>query len=224
MNTTAATTTTLILTSTVFINPGKWYIYQIDKEERLQTYLKSIRQWLANSNFNIIVVDNSGYTYDELNEEKTQYENRFEVISFIESEVEEASYLKDNISKGASEIFSIHYAFNHTRIIQPDHFIIKITARYFIPELEEYLSGFDLNTYDCLTQNSRDRCEMVGSHYSKFGHIFNCSLFNNEGGFVNHVEDLWKERTMMCETVLVCKEFQIEETQRGGENASYVDI
>jgi hypothetical protein len=216
--------TTLILTSTVNVNYRKSFLHQKDKHERLDVYLKSIRQWLDKSNFNIIVVDNSGYRYDELSEEKAKYENRFEVVSFVESEVEEAKYLEGNTSKGASEMFAIYYAFRHTRIIQPHHFIIKITARYFIPELEEYLSGYDLSTYDSLTQENRDRCEMVGCHYNKFTSIFKPYLITSGGWYDGHVENIWKERTSMCDNILVCKKFAIERTQRGGLNETFDNI
>ena len=135
--------TTIILTSTVNVNLKKIFLSQIDKNERLDTYIKSIKQWLANTNFNIVLVENSGYQFEELQEEKETYKNRFEIISFVEEELEEAQYLTNDNSKGTSEIFSINYAFNHSEIIKNSIFIIKITARYYIPELQEYLSNFD---------------------------------------------------------------------------------
>ena len=106
--------TTIILTSTINVNLKKCYLFQKDANSRLDTYLKSILQWLYKTNFNIILVENSGYNYNELNNEKEIYKHRFEVITFIEDELEEARYLKNNNSKGASEIFSIQYAFFHS--------------------------------------------------------------------------------------------------------------
>jgi len=50
-------------------------------------------------------------------------------------------------------------------------FIIKVTGRFFIPELENYVD--QLNEYECLTQHDRNRCEMVGCKPSHFFHIFN---------------------------------------------------
>lgn len=216
--------TTLILTSTVTINQNKCWLYQTDKNDRLQTYLKSVLQWLSKTKFNIILVDNSGYNYDELSVEKELYKDRFEVITFIESELEQAKYLEHDRNKGASEMFSIDYAFNNSNIIKQSNFIIKITARYFIPELENYLCNYDLNKYDCLTQNTRSRCEMVGSHIKYFSHIFNISLIDKNNNYVGHIESLWEERTSACEHILVCDPFQIEATQRGGANHKFFDI
>jgi hypothetical protein len=217
--------TTLILTSTVNINPNIQYLFQKRSSDRIDVYLKSIRQWLEYTNFNIILVENSGYPFNELNLEKQLYKERFEVITYLEKEEPEASYLNTNISKGASEIFSIYYAYNHSNIIHNSFFIIKITARFFIPELESYLSNYNLNNYDCLTQNSRDRCEMVGSHYKYFSTIFDIHLdYNNNNINNDHIETIWKNRISSFNNILVCKEFTIETTQRGGLNMCFNTI
>ena len=57
---------TLILTTTVHVYKHKSHIYQIDSEERVQTYTKSILQWLTKTSFNIVLVENSGYDFKEL--------------------------------------------------------------------------------------------------------------------------------------------------------------
>lgn len=160
----------------------------------------------------IILVENSGYKYDELEKEKELFKDRFEVIIFKENELDEAKYLENNISKGASEMFSINYAFFHSNLIIKEHFIIKITARFFIPELEEYLNTYDLNKYDCLIQNRKGRCEMIGSHYNKFFFIF---CINYEDKCVDYVENIYQDRTEAFKNILVCKNFEIEKTQRG---------
>jgi len=210
---------TIILTCTVYVNNKKCCLVQINPVERIKTYLKSIRQWLK-TNFHIIVVENSGYTFPGLTNEKIKYRDRFEVITLNASD--EPPYLRNSISKGASELFSIHYAFIKSSIIKQSNFIIKVTARYFIPDLENYLKRYDLDTYDCLTQNNRDRCEMVGCHYNFFSTIFNIYLFDIKG-YNGHIEDLWKLRTSKC-NALVCNPFTIEPTLRGGENEVYTTI
>ena len=210
--------TTIILTSTVNINPIKWFLFQRDKDERLQTYLKAIRQWLTKTSLKIVLVDNSGYNYDELQLEKELYKDRFEVITFVESELEESKNLTDNPHKGASEIFAINYAFAKSKIRSPDDFIIKITARYFIPDFEDYLKKYDLNEYDCLTQNNRMTCEIVGSHVKNFHHIFRVELFLKNGQYTGHVESIYEERTSEYTHILICDPFQIEPTQTGGQN------
>ena len=208
--------TTIILTSTVNINPIKWWLFQRDKNDRLETYLKSILQWLSKTNFKVVLVENSGYNFEELNTEKELYKDRFEVITFVESELEESKILTENPHKGASEIFAINYGFQQSKIIKSSDFIIKITARYFIPDLEKYLKNYDLNECDCLTQNTRNRCEMVGSHVKNFDNIFNTHTFDKNGQYVCHIESLYEERISEYTRILICDPFQIEPTQMGG--------
>jgi hypothetical protein len=201
--------TTIILTSTVYVHSNVEGISQPSPHDRLQIYLKSIHQWLNKTNMNIVLVENSGYTFDELNEEKIKYKDRFEIISFDEKTLESAKYLNTPGSKGPHEMFAINYAYQHSHLLKSANFIIKITGRYFIPELEEYLSRYNLNMYNCLTQNDRGRCEMVGSHKRYFNHIFNVNV-----KFCS-AEELWSDRTAVYKNVLVCKEFHIEQTARG---------
>ena len=211
----------IILTSTVNVNYKKSYLFQTSKEDRLETYLKSIKQWLYKTNLMIILVENSGYPFNELEKEKELFKDRFQVLTFKENEFELSKYLENNDSKGASEMFSINYAFFYSQLIHKDSFIIKITGRFFIPELEEYLNTYDLNNYDCLVQNNRNRCEIVGSHYNNFLHIFKLLLLNNKNQYNPHVETIYLERTSEFKNILICKNFEIEKTQRGGENECF---
>lgn len=212
----------IILTSTVFVNPIK-HIYQNNKDERIRAYLTAIKQWLEKTNFKIVLVENSGYTFEELNEEKEKYKERFELFTYKEAELEESKHLVGNSSKGASEVFSISYAFHKSQFVTPSSFIIKITARYFIPSLESYLSYFDLNNYDCLTQHKRLRCEMVGCHYKHFSQVFNTSLLENSR-YDCHIERVYQRRTSRYPNVLVCKQLYINKTMSGGSGFGYWTI
>jgi len=216
--------TAIILTTTVYVKKKIDCIYQSDSNERLSLYLKSILQWLEKTKFTIIVVENSGYSFPELSKEKEMYKNRFEVISFIEANEPDAQYLKKLTSKGASEIFAINYAYKRVEKLKNATFIIKITGRYYIPELESYLETHQLNDYDCLTQYNRDRCEMVGSHQKNFSIIFDVTLRNKRGYYDGHIENIWKERTSAYNNILICKKFDIETTQTGGLYMKNSDI
>jgi hypothetical protein len=210
--------TTIILTSTVNVRSNIDGMFQRNPISRIQTYLSSILNWLNKTKFNIILVENSGYNFNELDKEKQEFKDRFEVIVFDENKLDEAKYLRHRSSKGRHEIFAINYAFNHSKMIQSSNFIIKITARFYIPEFEEYLNNYDLNNYDCLVQNDRDRCEVVGSNKKFFSHIFDIHIDKC------YIEDVWKKRTSIYKNILICKLFQIEETQRGGVHHKYTTI
>ena len=194
----------IILTTTVFVQ-NKCYLFQTDPLERLNTYKKSINLWLSLTNFKIILVENSGYSFNEF-----ESNDRFEVISFNEETLPEASYLKGNNSKGASELFAINYALEKTKFKYS--FIIKITGRYFIPDFENYILSFDLNNYHALIQNSGMNCEIVGSHFNFKNMVF------NKNTNINHIEFLYKERIDKLNKIVVIKQLKINPTQIGGLN------
>jgi hypothetical protein len=200
---------TIILTTTVFVQ-DKLYIFQNNPQERINTYLTSINKWLNNTDFNILVVDNSGYTFSEFEENE-----HFQIISFKENEIPEANYLLQNKSKGASELFAINYAFNNCKFKEKSKYIIKITGRYFIPNLKEYLA---LNNFDVICQNGMNRCELVGCKKIHFNKLFNISLQQNDGSYCNHIEFLYNERINTFDKILICKQLEIEPTQQGGIN------
>jgi len=205
--------TLIILTTTVYINPNKYYIFQNNSEERINVYLSSIKQWLNKTNFKILVVDNSGYPFNEFEEN-----DRFQIISFKENELPEASYLLNNNSKGASELFSINYSFNNCKFNFVKN-VIKVTGRYFIPNFEEYLKEIEIfGEFDIICQNDLERCEMLGCNKLHFESLFNTSLQLNDQTYCNNLEDLYMERKNLFNKILICKEFEISPTQRGGIN------
>jgi len=214
---------TILLTSTVNVQ-NKNYLFQTNKEERLNTYLKSIKQWLDNTTFNVVLVENTGYQFEELNDYLIKYKGRFQIIYFEENKLNEAKYLKNNNSKGASEIFAINYAFNHSKLLQNSIFIIKITARYFVPELQNYLEDYDLNKYDALRQNDINRCEIVGTHIKNFKKVFDLKILDENGKYNGHVEAVFRYRISLLNNIITCKKFIIEPTQRGGLNQVFTEL
>jgi hypothetical protein len=207
----------IILTATVRVG-NKIPLHQVDYKERLNTYLKSINSWLNNTLFKIVVVENSGYKFEEISSE------RLEIISYDENTLEEVKHLKNNCDKGSSELFAINYAYKHSKFIQSCKFIIKITGRFFIPELENYLTNYNLDSYDVLVQNNiklDPRCEMVGCHKRIFDHVFS---MNYNKTSISMVELLYRNRCLVYNNILECKRFSIEPTQRGGVNMIYNNI
>jgi len=212
---------TILLTTTVYVHNHKCYLHQTKWEDRRNTYLKSIQQWLQKTNFNIVAVENSGYKFKELDELLKKYKSRFEFIGFSESELQEATFLNNNNSKGASEVFSINYAFQRSTLLQSAEFIIKVTGRYFISELQEYLANFNISTYDGLTQDDNNKCEIVGCHAKHFKNVFDNNLLDEHGNYTGHVEFVYRYRLSKYPNVIKCKIFTIQPTQRGGTPEIY---
>jgi len=217
--------TIILLTTTVYVQ-NKCALLQVDPIDRINTYTKSVTQWLEKTTFKIVVVENTGYSFPEWNYLNETYKDRFEIIHFKENELPEANYLYNNISKGASEIFAIEYAYLHSKWISKDTFLIKITGRFFIPNLESFLVTKDLNSYDGLTQQDTFRCQMVGVHISRFYDIFHPQLYNKNGEYDGHVERMYEERmtNFTEEKILRCPYFDIEPTKEGGGDKIFTII
>ena len=204
-------TPTIILTSTVNVQ-NVTYLFQTDPNERIRCYLKSIKNWLYETNLNIVLVENSGYQFNELNKEKEIFKSRFEFVSFDEKKLQIAEYLQTHqFGKGRHEIFDINYAFNVSKLLKDTNFIIKITCRFYIPEFESFLSCYDLDNFDGLNQNDKNRCEIVGSHANNF-----MKIFSNDEIYDEHVENVFRYRLDLYPNIITCKIFKIEPTQRGG--------
>jgi len=216
----------IILTTTVSVNIKKEAIYQVNKQDRTQTYLKSIQQWLDKTTFTIVLVENSGYLFDELDDLREQYADRFETVIFDEATCKEAMHLRNNKSKGASELFAIQYAYKHANACKRADFIIKITGRFFIPELETYLSSITIQDYMALIQHDPLRCEMIGARQDVFSMIFHERMTNHFGKINGRAETIFFERIKRLPTkaVIQCDEFDIEPTGRGGVKEIYSTI
>jgi hypothetical protein len=204
---------TIILTCTVNIHDNIAMLVLKNPDERKTIYLKSIRNWLNNSTFNIIVVENSGYSFPELKQELVKFRDRFEIISF-----KNPKSLKKEQSKGISELYAINYVYSKSKIIKQldnDSMIIKITGRYYIPQLEKYL--LQNNTFDIISQNNPNNCEMIGCKKKYFNELFNQVI---EKQFINknpvHIENVYEYRKSRYPNVLQSILFNIEPTKNGG--------
>ena len=217
---------TIILTTTVYVDCSKEWIYQTNSNDRLSLYLSRIKLWLENTKFKIVVVENSGYTYPELKEYLIKYKERFEIITYKECDLPDYNIIKKTRNKGISELYAINYAYDQSLMARDSSHIIKITGRYYIDELEKYLNKVDLRDIDCIEQcsiitskgNPYYRCELIGCSKNIFKTIFSVN-----GNIDMHIEDTYHERINAYTNILTCKHFNIEPTQMGGINHT-VDV
>jgi len=216
------TNISIILTTTVFIDKKIHTIAQQNPNERKECYIKSIKNWLEKTSLNIVVVENSGYDYPELNEEKEKYNYRFEIISFKESDLEDAKYLEECYDKGAHEFYSIDCAIKYSNLIKKSHFIFKITGRYYIPEFENFIIKQQLTNYNAARQNNNIRCEIVGSNIDNISMIFNRDPLDRN----TFAEYIWKSRIdeISEDKVLTLPIFNIENTIIGSTNYNQTQL
>jgi hypothetical protein len=200
----------IILTCTVNIQ-NKLFLYQIDQQERLDCYIKAINQWLIKTKLKILIVENSGYPFNQY------FQNdRLQIVSFKENEITEANYLNGNNSKGASELFSINYALSKCKFSY--NFVIKITGRYFIPYFYNYLNKLKTNNFNGIRQFNEYSSEIIGCDLDNIDKIFNTNDVEN------HIESTYKKRFMELSKIIVLPLFKISPTQRGGINEIILNI
>lgn len=188
---------------------------QQNKEVRIQQYLKTINKW-KNSELPVIVVENSGYKFEELKDKKSPYyAPNIEVISYNYTDYDLCiqNMLKKSASKGLHEMYQINWAYNKSNTIKNYSHIIKVTGRYFIPNFQNILINIP-NDVDGIRQYNENRCEVVGSSIKEFNNIFNVNIKNKV------VETEWKKRFEYLENnnkkVYILPRIPIERTQRGG--------
>ena len=170
----------ILLTTTVHVDDTN-HLYQKNKEERIQTYLASIHQWLL-TDLPIVVVENSGYTFPDLKG------TRVEVITFKNEEDKEFhSFLKSLIQlkgKGLYEIRSIRYAYEHSRLLKQCTHFMKVTGRYFIPSLEGILQSL-------LLPKQLDNTMQINVKSLDVETIFDY-LVTKDNTLTHHVEDAYE--------------------------------
>ena len=200
----------IILTMTVNINININLLTIKDSNERLDIYIRTIKKWLYDTNIKVIIVENSGYNFKELEYEKELFKDRFEIISFNENEIfPEITFDK---SKGTHELYSIHYANENSHLIKNSDFIIKITGRYFIPYLENFISNYNLSSYLILCQFFTNYCEILGCNKQYFNILFNKNKLNS------HIETSYSERinSNKKSKILKCPILKVNTVKQGG--------
>ena len=103
------------------------YCTEKEIEKRKKLYLKVIKKWLKETEFAIYCVDSSGYKFSEIENK------RFHLYSFLYKN-------KDpHVGKSNGECKSILKAYKYfKKDFTKYNFIIKITGRYFLNNLEKW--------------------------------------------------------------------------------------
>lgn len=193
---------TILLTTTVSVNNEIWTLKQKDERERLQIYQKSIERWLRFTDLNIVVVENSNYLKIIKPEWFKLYPNRLELISF-----------QDPVTapgKGQHELYAINYAITHSKLIHQSDFMVKVTGRYFIPELQQQLTTMSPKT-QIISQHTLSRCEMIGAKKDCLKQLFRSPI-------QRYVESEYKKRMLEFEQIHTLPKMYIPMVKNGGFN------
>lgn len=99
-----------------------------DKDLRLKQYLDALKFYLKQTNYNILLVDNSDFDYlnyldfDIVN-------NRVEFLSF------KGNLFDKKLGKGYGEVEIIEYALKKSKLINDCRYVIKITGRLVVENI-----------------------------------------------------------------------------------------
>lgn len=192
--------TIIILTTTVEIF-NVYKVFQKDKNKRLNTYLNAIQKWL-NTDFKIIVVDNSGYTFPEL-----EKNNNLHILSYYHNNIdvkEENKFILTSVEKGHHEMFAIYHAFNNIPSSWIYDKIFKLTGRYFIPNFKHYIDNIPHEALYYI-QNRDVMCELYGGKKDSVIDLFKLPTINN--------------KRQICETI---KKERIDEILKNTNNKNIV--
>jgi len=132
------------------------------KNDRKKLYTYITNQWLNNTNFDIFIVNSSGSQLGIIHPRLKEFTFK-QNIDFVEKE---PSFIENYSILNALEYFKND--FNNYDII------IKITGKYFTPDLEDIIKYIPKNT-DIILQNQNfthgQNCEILGFNPQKIYYI-----------------------------------------------------
>jgi len=198
----------ILLTTTVNVHHVN-FIHQKNKQERIQTYLASIHQWLL-TDLPIVVVENSGYTFPELKG------TRVEVITLDNKKEVEFNHFVNFLNikeKGIYELHAIRHACQHSKLLKSCTHFMKVTGRYFIPSLQGILQKLPYKT-KAVRQHNANQCEVLGCRKDYIETIFDYIIFDKYHNLQDHIEDVYKYRMSLIPHV-VLPIMPISPTKRG---------
>ena len=186
-------------------------VQQRDRRTRLLLYEKSLRYWLEKTNLCVVIVENSGHSFEPLR--KHYGTDRFVCVSLGAKETNAAfRRIRKKGSKGQHELFAIETALRRARhVVDRCKFVVKVTGRYFIPGLEEILNRLPEGV-DAIRQRDRNRCEVVGGTLPVARRIFRFpSPFER-------VEQYYERIVDKFETVYTLPNLPVPPVRSGGQN------
>ena len=172
----------LLLTGTIHVY-DKHYTILTDPLQRKQHYVTTIKYYLEKYPFPIVFVENSNenLSYFFTDEIKS---GRLEVLTF------DGNHYPPEFGKGLGELKCIGYAVEHATSFTDDSFIFKITGRYQVINLQDFIVTYEkhpsLELLADLTNNFRfSSSAIVGfkRFFIKKYLLKNASLLNDKEGF-----------------------------------------
>lgn len=147
-----------VLLLTGCINPqGMSHTVLQDPEIRKRQYISAIRYYLENTKIPIVFIEN---TNTDISGEffTADYSRRIEFITF------NGNNFDKNKGKGYGEALMIEYALNHSAFLNKSSFVIKVTGRLYVDNIDELVC--EMQSPDCIYANLvRGNCGLERKSY-----------------------------------------------------------
>lgn len=190
----SATSPTAIILLTCTVQPPGYIgtLKQRDSDSRLQTYMTSLAQWAkVGPGFRVVVVENSGY--EDLGSSFPTIETiTFDEATDTDLKLTQPWFKQTDRSKGAHELASVRVALARSSTIRAAHphtWIIKITGRFFVPDLHQHLVTDQAQHASGVRQQDPDQCQIVGCRLA-----YADALFRGVSQTNIHIESVYKAR------------------------------
>ena len=105
--------------------------------ERLNIYKESLTKWVNNTDYNILIIENSNN--GDLFKQFIKESDRVEILTFIGNNYD------TKLGKGYGERLSINYGINNTKKFKDIDKYFIITGRYYIYNIHEWISKLNDN-------------------------------------------------------------------------------
>lgn len=123
-------------------------MYIGNNKDRIKIYEENIEKWLKDTNFDIYIVESSGYDFGDLVRRLDSYSNRLKIFVFTQE--------NKIINNGPSiyEKNSLEKIYNYYKSDFKNYDIIfKITGKYYLPDLENIIEYIPIDSEIILQYN-----------------------------------------------------------------------
>ena len=171
---TLSSTPIVLLTCTVRPPAHITNLKHRDPSSRLQVYNTAIRQWAADPAFRVVVVDNSGFqglARGFPTVEAIAYDERTDP----DLRVSQPWFQVQDPNKGAHELAAVRTALRRSmtlRTAHPDTWVIKVTGRFFVPDLHRHLATDQAHQAVAVRQHDPNMCQLLGARLRHMDSLF----------------------------------------------------
>ncbi len=170
-----------------------------DPEKRKNEYINTIRYYLANYGYRILFVENSNENISSQFE--VEIENKqLEILCFDGNKYDE------KIGKGLGEMLCIEYGILHSSFIRQNPFIFKITGRYKILNLKNFIDFYKTHSDTELIADLTNNFKSSQSCIFGFKPFFAKKFLLNYTSILNDTSGIYFEHALAKAVLLAISE------------------